>query len=287
MVQSQYRKTKINNQISVNSIITVYRIQMDNKYRQGESHDFPELLYLSRGTADMILDSVKYSLKCGQMLIYAPGTYHILEKAEDAVFRIISFEVSSEILPLYYNRIITLSYEQQELPMKINNTGLTLFRPVIPDDICGDMVLTERSNHFILQKLKIQLELFLLNVCSMELSDEIICNQKDASADLELTEICQYIQDHLSEQMTLEYIAGMFNISVSKLKLLFHRKFDAGVIAYINKQRIIKASELIKNTSLTYTEIAEQLGFGSLHYFSRMFKKETGMSPSEYKNHPY
>ena len=287
MVQSQYRKTKINNQISVNSIITVHRIQINNEYHQGEAHDFPELIFLSRGTADIIVDSVKYSLRCGQMLIYAPGTYHILEKAEDAVFRIISFEVSSEILPLCYNRILTLSSEQQELLMKINNTGLTLFRPVIPDDICGDMVLNEGNNHFVLQKLKIQLELFLLNVCSMVLSDEKICNQDDASTDFELTEICKYIQDHLSEQMTLEGIAGIFNISVSKLKLLFHRTFDVGVIAYINKQRIVKACELIQNTSLKYTEIAEQLGFGSLHYFSRMFKKETGMSPSEYANHPY
>ena len=56
-----------------------------------------------------------------------------------------------------------------------------------------------------------------------------------------------------------------------------------GMIAYVNRLRIEEAGRLIREGTLNFTEIAGTLGFSSLHYFSRVFKSTTGVSPSEYK----
>ena len=71
-------------------------------------------------------------------------------------------------------------------------------------------------------------------------------------------------------------------MSVSKLKLLFREKAGTGPIDYWIRLRIERAQELIRQGTMNYTEIAESLGFASLHYFSRQFKRVTGTSPSQY-----
>ena len=71
-------------------------------------------------------------------------------------------------------------------------------------------------------------------------------------------------------------------MSVSKLKLLFREKYGGGPINYFIELKIEKAKQLIDEGNLNLTEIAESLGFNSLHYFSRLFKKMTGISPSKY-----
>jgi YesN/AraC family two-component response regulator len=69
---------------------------------------------------------------------------------------------------------------------------------------------------------------------------------------------------------------------VAYLSMLFKAKFDCGVLEYWNRLKIDKAKEHIRQNSNNLTEISEMLGYNSLHYFSRQFKKTTGMTPSEY-----
>ena len=71
-------------------------------------------------------------------------------------------------------------------------------------------------------------------------------------------------------------------MSVSKLKLLFRSKVGKGPIDYLICLRVEKAKLLIRKGELNISQVAEMLGFSSLHYFSRVFKRATGMSPSEY-----
>ena len=72
-------------------------------------------------------------------------------------------------------------------------------------------------------------------------------------------------------------------MSVSKLKLLFKEKYG-GALNFFNDLKIEEAKRQIREENKNFTEIADSLGFSSLHYFSRLFKNKTGLSPSEYKN---
>lgn len=93
----------------------------------------------------------------------------------------------------------------------------------------------------------------------------------------------KYIHNNLSSPLSLEIIAEQLHISPSHLSRTFKKTCGQSLTEYINKARIEKAREyLLKTDTLTY-EIAEKVGYNDATYFSSIFKKYTGMSPTEYR----
>ena len=106
--------------------------------------------------------------------------------------------------------------------------------------------------------------------------------RKAARWSAEFEAAVEFLAAHISENLTLAEIADGCSMSVSKLKMLFREKCSGGPINYFNSLKMEKAKEMIREGKLNFTEIADRLGFASLHYFSRLFKKITGLSPTEY-----
>ena len=86
----------------------------------------------------------------------------------------------------------------------------------------------------------------------------------------------------MSEKITLETIAKENFISVSKLKRIFRLETGESVISYLTAIRISEAKRLILEGKYTFSQIAKKVGFESIHYFSSVSKKQTGMTASEY-----
>ncbi|HFV1519083.1 TPA: helix-turn-helix transcriptional regulator, partial [Enterococcus faecium] len=77
-------------------------------------------------------------------------------------------------------------------------------------------------------------------------------------------------------------LAQIFFISPASLKKHFRKVNGKSVISYFKELKMEKAKRLVLENELTYTEIADILGFHSIHHFSSAFKKYTGLSPSKY-----
>lgn len=93
----------------------------------------------------------------------------------------------------------------------------------------------------------------------------------------------QYIQAHLASALSLETIAEQLHISASHLSRTFKKVRGESLTEYINNCRIEKAKEYLTTTdTLTYA-IAELVGYNDPAYFSAIFKKHTGISPTEYR----
>ena len=86
----------------------------------------------------------------------------------------------------------------------------------------------------------------------------------------------------MTEPLTLERIAQDNRMSVSKLKVLFRSENGGGTVAYIIERRLELAKKLLKEEGCSVTETAFSLGCSSVHYFSRLFKKKNGISPTEW-----
>ncbi|MEF9946625.1 MAG: AraC family transcriptional regulator, partial [Lachnospiraceae bacterium] len=99
-----------------------------------------------------------------------------------------------------------------------------------------------------------------------------------------LEQIIQFLGFHICEQLTVEDICTKFSISRSTLHSLFHREFNCGAVDYFNLMKIERAKEIMRDDTMNFTEIAFYLSYSSLQYFSKQFKKATGMSPLEYLN---
>lgn len=97
-------------------------------------------------------------------------------------------------------------------------------------------------------------------------------------------DVKNYINEHLSEKLTLNQLAAQFGISTSYLSLLFGRYSNLGFIEYVNYSKVQEAKRLLKEEHLKIYEVADIMSFGSEFYFSKVFKKIEGISPSEYIN---
>ena len=98
-----------------------------------------------------------------------------------------------------------------------------------------------------------------------------------------IDQICDYIQLHYAEQLTLNELAASFYISPSYLSHLFARKKQVAIVKYIGDVRLEKAVEFLKNTELSISDIAERTGYSDGNYFAKAFKKKYGKSPTDYR----
>lgn len=118
-----------------------------------------------------------------------------------------------------------------------------------------------------------------------QLLEEISVPLKEESGTDSLAEgIGNYIQKHFSEEITLEFIARKFGISVSYTIKLFKKYHNQTLLQYVADLRLSEAKRLMReNPELDIKTIGEMVGYSDQHYFSRVFKNATGMSPTEYK----
>ncbi|MTI59738.1 MAG: helix-turn-helix domain-containing protein [Firmicutes bacterium] len=114
-------------------------------------------------------------------------------------------------------------------------------------------------------------------------SNENIENEKNFI----ITQAQKYIKGHFIEELSLSSLAEELNISAGYLSALFREVTDIGFSEYITGLRINKAKDLLSNTNIKIYEISKMVGYHNPYYFSRVFKKTTGKTPSEYRLKKY
>ena len=278
MANRPYAKTAADNRLTVCAFVTILHQSIHGILSNSESHDFPELVYIERGTAPLNVGGQSITLTAGQMLIYASGTSHGGRGMIRAVMNNLGFETDTPLPDTLCNRAITLTDSQSQTLLQMIREGVPLFRHVSPDSDFSGMELCDGASAADVQRLKNRLELFLL-----DLTDADTKTYTKPTHPEEYLALCTWIDAHLGERLALKDIAAHGNISISKLKMLFHEQYGGGVTAFITERRIADAKEMIAAGRMNFTEIAEQLGFGTVHYFSRVFRRQTGVSPSEYR----
>lgn len=96
--------------------------------------------------------------------------------------------------------------------------------------------------------------------------------------------IKKYINDNFNQDISLEELAKQVDISPSYLSNLFKQSNGFSITEYITEARIEKAKEYLSTTNMMIYEIAEAVGYNNIYYFSKIFKKVTGVSPIKYKD---
>ena len=97
-----------------------------------------------------------------------------------------------------------------------------------------------------------------------------------------VAQVQKYIREHLSERLTLNDVAAVFNFSPNYLSQLFAQNSESGFVEFVTATRIAAAKELMASTDMKIYEISNKVGFESAFYFSKVFKKLEGSSPREY-----
>jgi len=127
------------------------------------------------------------------------------------------------------------------------------------------------------------------NICLHHFIASFIYNDKfnlsertEASDPVELS--INFMQQHISQLLSLEEIARSVNFSVSHYSSLFRKKTGFAPIEYFNHLKIQRACQYLHFTDLRVKEIADKLGIEDPYYFSRLFTKLMGLSPNQYRS---
>ena len=100
-------------------------------------------------------------------------------------------------------------------------------------------------------------------------------------------DVIDYIQLHLEEELSLNYLAEHFKKNASALSHSFSKETGISLTKFIHQTRIREAVRLFNTTDFSVSDIAVMVGYQDFSYFSKIFSKQTGLSPREYKSRKY
>lgn len=123
--------------------------------------------------------------------------------------------------------------------------------------------------------------------CLHKLADEIQGEKEEESleesAHYAVDRAKEFIEEHYNEDLTLQQVAENAGISPGYLSTLFNQELQCGFVEYLNQFRVERACTYLQQSYFKTYEIAYKVGFHDEKYFSKVFKKIKGVSPSEYR----
>ena len=265
--------------IRVDTVNSIYRFDLSGIDPRGDIHDFYELVYVEEGLFSVLVDGVPYEIPEGSAFFYAPNAYHIgnAEHRTAAVVSIVSFASRSGAMHWFDNRLLAPTEAEEGLLRSFFSAAREVFSMNNPYGISSrDGVSPHR-----LQLIGNRLEHLLL---SFYREEEGIprTGLRESYRKARFLSLSAYLKETLDKPHSLADMAEAMACSVSSIKALCREFCASGPNDYLISLRIGRARELIREGRMNFTEIAEAVGFGSLHYFSRVFKARTGETPSEY-----
>ena len=106
--------------------------------------------------------------------------------------------------------------------------------------------------------------------------------EQSAAKNSRIRPAVEYIEKHLGEPINIDMLANLCTMSASQLRRLFRKEYRLTPVAYKNNLRMDRAKFMLYYGYANISEISVALGFDNVYAFSNMFKKHTGISPSEY-----
>lgn len=217
---------------------------------------FHELTFLYDGKMSYFINDVKYEMKSGD-IIYLPAGCMRQRDIGDGHNEYISVNFHSfEMLPLQFLSTQCIN-DEVKLLMEYFDKAYTTPSESKPKKL-----------------------VHILEALILQISDNMKNGSKTPLAD----KIANYLSCHYSERITLDDISQGTYYSVAYCESEFQKAFGKSIIHYLIDLRISEAKNLLAETSMPCSVIANMVGFEDANYFSRVFKKRIGLSPLQYRS---
>ena len=289
-----YTPTLLHDSIRIDKLYTIHYFEYMSDFTfEGERHDFWEFLYVDKGEVFATADTKEVLLKKGEILFHQPDEFHAVNATGRSApnLIVVSFSSPSPAMHFFVKRLLQLDDVEQKLLAEIIREARSCFSCRLDDPYLAHMEKKSSDVFGSEQMIRLLLEQFLIHIIRRQSrlsalknthflhTKSIISNQ---NADELYQNVVEYLETHLGEKLSLNQICHEHSVGRSHLQKLFRQKSGYSVMEFFYIQKIDTAKELLRTNQLNITQISEQLGYTSVHYFSRQFKKMTGMSPSEY-----
>lgn len=246
------------------SVVCVYAVDIAvkkvTKFFPHE-HKYVEIIYIVNGKGFLKTDETFQAYKTGQIIIYHPGSIHADIASESGMHFCIGIKgLAAEQLP---PGVWNCSSETQKIIEKIHD------------------VMTEPESKWESMDMDI-----LAGTLAVQLRRELqyLSTPEPHTEKPDICEIARNEMDqHLEKPYTLDQLCKKIFISKSYLRKLFREKYGESPLAYLILKKMEIAEERLRITDLPVHEIAAKIGFSNPFYFTTLFTKKKGISPSAYR----
>ncbi len=281
-----YIGTTLEDCLHIDELFTIHYFEYTGKFLfTGESHDFWEFVCVDKGSVKICMDETELTLHKGEIAFHEPNEFHNVSTYSQVApnLVVISFKCNSPLMDFFKQKVFKIDEKERSLLAKILVEAQNLFDTPLNNPYTMEMKKKHNVPIGSEQLIRVYLECFLLNLIRRNSSSkqEIQLPVTKSSTDI-FRRVSDYMEDNLPARLSIETICRDNMIGRTQLQNVFQKEAGMGVIEYFSKLKIQNAKHMIRIGSLNFTQISEQLGYTSIHYFSRQFKKLTGMTPSEY-----
>lgn len=286
-----YKSVVLEDSITINRIISVHYFQYMSDFSfPGESHDFWELVCVDRGEIDAVAADRRLTLKKGNILFHKPNEFHnVLTNGKiSPSLVVIGFECHSPAIKSFEDQLMSVQDTEKELLAQIIVEARNTFDGRLDDPYQEELIFSSEPLTFgSAQLISHYLEQLMIHLYRRYFSYSLPVRSsrflaEASSGNDTYNRIVRYMEEHLGERMTIDRICRDNLVGRSQLQKLFRDTKGCGVIEFFSMMKIDTAKQMIRDNQLNFTQIADRLGYNSIHYFSRQFKQITTMTPSEY-----
>lgn len=236
-------------------------------------HDLHELYYMARGSTTYYIGNKIYHIQRGNFVFIPKGILHktayetqssierLLINFSDAIFTNELQEIKQE---LYSSRVINIPEEK-----------IPFFEALLKQIESED----RQKDAYSPIVLRLHITQLLVALCRYKCHFTPVFSGTDQT----IYDISKYISRHFQESFSLKELSQTFSMSESHLSRTFKFHTGIGLTEYITYVRITHAEKLLKETSLSITQIAQQCGYSDSNYFSTVFKRVKQLSPQKYR----
>ena len=225
--------------------------------------DCYELVYGMEGVNLVTVDGVTYEILPGEVMLIPYGIAHSFPGT-----------VGTKMWVCVFSPAFIATYDQS-----YGKNNMTLFSKFRLDDVTEEylkkVVFHEKRPHNFVVKSA------LYAICAQCVEKaSVISEKKNAILALQILDL---LEQHYQEPYTMQEAADAFHLEYHYFSSIFHDCFATNFREVINALRFRKACELITGTEMNFSEIAALSGFQSLYMFNSVFKKQSGMTPTEFR----
>lgn len=250
--------------------VTQARYEID-WYSVMHSHHFTELFYVVSGTGNFIVENTNFTVKPDDMVIINPNVSHTefgdnLSHLEYIVIGVDGLQFEPEGSDKQYD------YRLHNFQNYHNNISFYLKMLV------QEVQKKEENYETICQDL---LEIIILVLLRKTNDNVSFASTNKMTKECRFVE--QYLDEHFSEDISLQQLSEMTYMNKYYLVHVFKNYKGQSPISYLIERRITEAKTLLESSNYSVAKIAHAVGFSSQSYFSQAFRKETNMTPNQYR----
>lgn len=275
--------------ITITSFSNIAYYKLPSEYKGlGEAHAPWELVYCDQGKVLIQADNKKFILPSGSIVFHKPYEYHDVwpfDGTQSSII-VIGFYTSSESMSFFNKQVLQLDTQEKNYLRTIATEADAAYKYFENEPPYYKLQLRDDAPCGAVQYISQLFSCFLILILRRIITSDLNYKNYTSNASNRKIEIVskvnEYLNVHLPEKIQLKDIAKELNISTSLLKQVYKQITGTTVMKQYSSLRISLAKSYIRKSKMTFTQIAAELGYDNLYYFSNQFREKTGMTPTEY-----